>query len=179
MTHLAPPPEEIQQVTEWLAEGGPSHTLEKLGEVEQFVHAVGNVKQMPKRVELLRLSNRMRADLGDEVCPGGSSEGGSGAVLAPLHEQIDTLAAAARAIRLNKALAAVFRITLFAGNRMNAGTSKGKARAFKLPALSKLRSTRTTGTLDGARVSLLDLIVRSSAKPGSGILPNGCKSLAG
>lgn len=166
--------EEQEQVTEWLGQGGPEHHPTRLGEVERFVVETMSVPQAHKRVQLMQLARRLSADLPPASLPeppGGDAD----PVLAPLREQIDTLAAAARAIRLSKSLPAVLRVVLFAGNRMNAGTSRGQARGFKLGALEKLRSTKTTGGLDGAKVSVLDVIARASASPATGMLPEGSK----
>jgi len=140
-----------------------------LGEVERFVFETMEVPFASARLELMRLKRSLAADLDP------SATDAAPAVLAPLRGQVSTLAAAGRAIRISKSIPAVLRVILFAGNRLNAGTSKGKARGFKLSTLEKIRTAKTTGGLDGSKVSVLDVIARASANPDSTILPDGSK----
>ncbi|XP_010938950.1 formin-like protein 8 [Elaeis guineensis] len=134
--------------------------ISKLGSAERFLKAVLDIPFAFKRVDAMLY----RANFETEVNY--------------LRKSFETLEAACEDLRSSRLFLKLLEAVLRTGNRMNVGTNRGEAKAFKLDALLKLADVKGT---DG-KTTLLHFVVQeivrsegSGSEPTAADLPNNAR----
>jgi len=120
-------------------------SLAEMGVVEQVLWAMGQVPQVALRLECHLFMLRFDAQA------------------AELKAKLRVLFAACKALSSSPHLKTLLHVVLQVGNHLNAGTSRGNAKGFKLASLAALSNTRST---DG-RMTLLDFVAAQMDKRSS------------
>lgn len=116
--------------------------ISKLGPAEQFIKALLDIPFAFKRIDAMRF----RATFEEEVVD--------------IEKSLETLELACKELRCSRLFLKLLEAVLKTGNRMNVGTFRGEAQAFKLDALLKLADIKGT---DG-KTTLLHFVVQEIVK---------------
>lgn len=112
--------------------------ISKLGPAEQFIKALLDIPFAFKRIDAMRF----RATFEEEVVD--------------IEKSLETLELACKELRCSRLFLKLLEAVLKTGNRMNVGTFRGEAQAFKLDALLKLADIKG---IDG-KTTLLHFVVQ-------------------
>lgn len=116
--------------------------ISKLGPAEQFIKALLDIPFAFKRIDAMRF----RATFEEEVVD--------------MKKSLETLELACKELRCSRLFLKLLEAVLKTGNRMNVGTFRGEAQAFKLDALLKLADIKG---IDG-KTTLLHFVVQEIIK---------------
>ncbi|KAG0487223.1 hypothetical protein HPP92_009318 [Vanilla planifolia] len=138
---MAPTKEEELKLRDYTGEAS------NLGSSERFLKAVLDVPFAFRRVDAMLYRANFEAEI------------------KYLRTSYETLEAACEDLRNSRLFLKLLEAVLRTGNRINVGTNRGEARAFKLDALPKLAEVKGT---DG-KTTLLDFVVREIVRSEGGL----------
>lgn len=141
LVRIAPTDEEESQILDY--KGDPT----KLADAECFLYHI--LKAVPSAFSRLK-AMLFRANYDSEILN--------------LKESIQTLELGSHELRTRGLFMKLLEAVLKAGNRMNAGTSRGNAQAFNLSALRKLSDVRSTDGKTTLLHFVVEEVVRSEGK---------------
>lgn len=141
LSRVAPTEEEQSQILAF--DGDPT----RLADAESFLFHI--LKAVPSAFTRLN-SMSFRSNYGSEI--------------QQLKESVQTLESACKELRTRGLFVKLLEAILKAGNRMNAGTSRGNAQAFNLNSLRKLSDVRSTDGKTTLLHFVVEEVVRSEGK---------------
>jgi len=150
---IAPTPEEITQIEEFLSKNGGGD-LKDLGPVDQYYHVISKIPKYDKRLECWMFKNTFPI------------------VFSSLSPDLDNCIEAINDLKSSKNLATFLQITLALGNFLNSG--KKGAYGFTMSSLLKLKDLRATGS----KITFLGYLVQFCEAKYPDLLPQLKKDLA-
>ncbi|KNC54017.1 uncharacterized protein AMSG_09674 [Thecamonas trahens ATCC 50062] len=141
----APHDDELALVREYLDHEPELDSIDALGAPERFFAAILDIDCYSERVAGMLL--RLEFD----------------SMVADLRDRLDALTRGVTQARSSSTLRSLLVLVRRIGNRLNAGSRRGNAAAFKLDILSKLRDTRATSRHNFSVLHYLATLVRASA----------------
>jgi len=141
LTRISPTQEEAVKITQY--RGNPS----KLADAESFLHHI--LKAIPSA--FIRINAMLfRSNYDSEILH--------------LKESLQTLESGCKELRTRGLFLKLLEAILKAGNRMNAGTSRGNAQGFNLTALRKLSDVKSTDGKTTLLHFVVEQVVRSEGR---------------
>ncbi|KAI8811984.1 hypothetical protein BJ742DRAFT_76087 [Cladochytrium replicatum] len=131
----APTKFEVEQVLNFEGE------ISELGEAEQFIYAVADLKRLPQRLTSMMFKMRFIPEI-EEITT-----------------DLDNVLNACKEVRDSRRLRRVLQKVLVVGNYLNGSSFRGNAFGFQMDALLKLKEVKTNGQ-DKLNPTLLHFIVR-------------------
>ncbi|KAF5726778.1 formin y 2 domain-containing family protein [Tripterygium wilfordii] len=141
LTRIAPTDEEQSQILEFNGD------IARLADAECFLYHL--LKAVPSAFTRFN-AMIFRSNYGSEI--------------SQLKESLQTLEAACKELRSQRLFMKLLEAILKAGNRMNAGTARGNAQAFKLTSLQKLSDVKSTDGKTTLLHFVVEQVVRSEGK---------------